>query len=354
MFIITRLFLCLFISLFFTSCFSQVSKTVKTNFNAFPVNKKLEGKRLLKINRLHPDNIDLYHDSILCIVDGTGRQSHHFALYNLSQSSFLSPAMAVGSKAGQALSFLSYGIEKQYVWAYDINKEKIIFSGLDNAWNNNHSRKELPVPGFYYSVQLLNDTTLLASGDYYSDHDNYKVSIINLVTGKTVRQLVPYSDNPSKPYTRAQKMAEESFLFVKPTKDKCVLACRYTDRIEIIDLHSGKSTVVQGPEGLSPEMVEMTGSDGQKISTRGADTRYAFVGGEVTNHFIYLLYSGNRDGTIHRFYGKYIYVYDWNGKPLQRLELKNDTKDFAVTGNDSLLYTYNPRSKYISVAKIKK
>ncbi len=350
--ILTRLFLCQIMLLLFTSCSSQTSKKVQKDFDAFPVNRKLEEQRLLKVSGLHPNDMGLYQDSILCLVNSTGRQKHHFALYNLSQKAFISPRLAYGRKAGRALSFLSYGIEKQYVWAYDINKEKIIFAGVDSAWERDHPLKERSVPKFYYSVQLLNDTTLLASGDYYADHDNYKISILDLLTGKTIRQLIPYSDSSSAPYTRAQKMAEESFLFVKPTKDKCVLACRYADRIEIVDLHSGKSTMVQGPEGFESDMQEFTGNDGIKISTRGPETRYAFVGGAMTNHCIYLLYSGNKDKTNLPYYGQYIYVYDWNGKPVQRLELKNKVLDFTVTADDSLIYTYNPRSKYISVAKI--
>jgi len=39
-------------------------------------------------------------------------------------------------------------------------------------------------------------------------------------------------------------------------------------------------------------------------------------------------------------------------EPVQRLELKDDVKDFAFTANDSLLYTYNPETKYVSTAKL--
>jgi hypothetical protein len=344
----------MFIVPFFSNCFSDVPKKVKTDFKAFPVEKKLNEVELLKITHLQPDNIDLYNDSVLCIVSCAGEKGYHFALYQLAQKTFLHPQLEFGRKDGQAMSFLSYGIEKKYLWSYDINKEKIIFSGLDSLrdTSSNHFLKEMPVRGFYYSVQLLNDTTLLTSGNYYSG-DGYKISILDLNDGRIVRQLIPYSSNPSVPYTRPQKMAYESFLFVKPSKDKCVLACRYADRIEVVHLGSGKSKIVQGPDGFDPEMNVAMGNDHKELSIRGPDTRYAFVRGEVTNNFIYLLYSGNKDGTPHLFYGKYIYVYDWEGNPVQRLELNKDAEDFAVTSNDSLIYTYDPKSKYISVAKIK-
>jgi hypothetical protein len=164
--------------------------------------------------------------------------------------------------------------------------------------------------------------------------------------------MAPYSADSSKPYTVPQKMSHESFLFLKPSKNKCVLASRFTDKIEIVDLNSRKSTIIRGQDMFEPDMKVMTKGNGKKIAYPGQDSREAYVRGQVTEKYIYLLYSGNLPGGKNLFYGKYIHVYDWDGKPVKRLELDNYTKDFAVAGNDSLLYTYDPKSKIISVAKL--
>jgi hypothetical protein len=352
---IARLSLYLLIVSLFASCFSNEPQKSKTEPQAFPIEKKMDEVELFKVDRLHPDYIDLYKDSVLCFVNARGEEGYHIALYHLAEKTFLPPLIEMGAKMGQSLSFNSFGYENKYFWCYDLNKEKIIFSGLDKIQDtsNNHSIKEMPVPGIYYSVQLLNDSTLLANGDYHFKSGNdYQLSTIDLTNGKITNQLAPYADDSSTHYNLAKKMAYESFLFVKPSKNKCVLACRYTDRIEIVDLNSGKSKFVSGPEGFKPEMKVLPGRDGKKISIPGRDTRQAYVRGQVTNNYIYLLYSGNKEGTPHLFFGKYIYVYDWEGNPVQRLELNDDVIDFAVTGNDSLLYTYNPRSKFIHVAKL--
>ncbi|OQP63998.1 hypothetical protein A3860_21495 [Niastella vici] len=355
MFTNTRLFLNVLAVTLFAGCYSHTPKQSKTDFEAFPVEKKLDEVELRKIDEFTPDFIDLHNDSILYFVSANGEKRYHFALYHLQEKTFLHPLLPAGRKEGQALGFHSYGFENNYLWVYDVNKEKITCTGLDSLrdTSSNHFIKELPAPGHYYSVQLLNDSTLLTSGNYDAK-DDYKIATINLMNGQISNQMTPYAPDSSASFNRAQKMAYESFLFVRPSKDKCVLASRYTDRIEIIDLNSRKSIVVKGTEGFEPEMKVVSGRDGRKISISGPNTRQAFVRGEVTNNFIYLLYSGNVDGTKHLFYGKYIYVYDWDGKPVQRLELANDVKDFAVTRNDSLLYTYNPLSKFISVAKLTK
>jgi hypothetical protein len=173
-----------------------------------------------------------------------------------------------------------------------------------------------------------------------------------MTSGKAYNQMAPYSADSSKPYTMPQKMSYESFLFLKPSKNKCVLACRYTDRLEIIDLDSRKSTVVRGQDMFEPNLKVMVKSNGRKIAYPGEESRQAYVRGQVTDKYIYLLYSGNMTAGKNLFYGKYIHVYDWDGKPVKRLELANYTKDFAVTANDSLLYTYDPTSTIISVAKL--
>lgn len=349
----TSRFLYLFTACLFLGCFNADVKTGKTQPQGFPVEKKVNEAELLKTNELSPDYIDLYKDSIICLVSARGANGYHIAPYHLTEKTFLQPKVPAGGKEGKALSIGSLGFGNEYCWSYDRNKEKIIFTGLDNLRDtSNHFLKEIDIPGFHYSVQLLNDSTALTGGNYYAD-DNFQLSIMNLVNGKIINQWAPYGNDSSSHYNMAQKTAYESLVFVKPSKDKCVVAYRYADRIEIVDLLSGKTNMVNGPEGYDPDMKVITGHDGKKISIRSSDTRQAFVRGKVTDNFIYLLYSGNKDGTPHRFYGKYVYVYDWEGRPVQRLELTNYSMDIAVTSNDAILYTYNPVSGSIHVAKLK-
>ncbi|MDB9755414.1 hypothetical protein OAB20_03895 [Winogradskyella sp.] len=93
---------------------------------------------------------------------------------------------------------------------------------------------------FYYAIQPLNDDTFLATGDYDSD---YRASIIDLKTNNPIKKIDPYPKDMSRGY----KMAYESFLYLNPKKDKAVLAGRFTDRVQIIDLNTEKSIVLSGP-----------------------------------------------------------------------------------------------------------
>ena len=320
-------------------------------FTKFPVERPLAETNYFKINNLPVDGLCLYADSLLFIRNATGSSPNHFSLFNLRRQSFLSAHVASGGKYGQATSFISYGVSNGYLWAYDIMKDKIILSDLDQVlYGKNNPVREMAVPSFYYSIQLLNDSGIVASGDYDSD---YKVAQLTLSTGHIEKQIAPWSFDPKAPSPRARKMGYESFLLLQPSGGKCALACRYADQLEIIDLDFRQSKIIKGPENYEPAVMVMKGNDGKELSARNSDTRYAFVKGKVTDQFIYLLYSGNNHNSSHLYYGKSIYVYDWNGNPVQKINLTGYVLDFVVTKDDSLLYTYDPASNYIQVARLK-
>ena len=333
------------------SC-SSVAKNPKGDFVNFPVEKKLDEVKYLPTNSLSPDGLILYADSLLFVrntANTANTVKYHFSLFNLNSKDFRHYCLPTGRLPGHSMSFLSYGISNGNLWVHDVIKQKMVLANLDSIIPNGEGgAKEIAVPKFYYSVQLLNDSAIIASGDYDAP---YKVYQLNLGTAKIEKQAAPYSsDGVDLP--RTKKMAYESFLFLKPTGDKCALACRYADQVEIVDLATQQSKIIKGPEGYEPNVMVMKGNDGRELSTRGSDTRYAFVKGKVTNKYIYLLYSGNNHESEHLWYGKYIYVYDWNGNPVKRLELKNYALDFVVTQDDSRIYTYDPAAKYIMTANL--
>lgn len=344
-------FCCLMVP--FTGCHSQGAVDSKGNeqrFTKFPEEQKLTSTDYLKIDLFKPQGLSLYADSVFIIKNAVNGVGHHFSLFSIKGRTFLSNQLEAGGKAGQSLGFISYGSFDQYLWVHDLVKKKLIVLNMDSALRaKNPGLPELSIPAFYYSVQMLSNSKVIVSGDYESQ---YKISILGLPSNVVEKQLIPYATDSLVIYPRAKKMAYESFLFLKPSGDKCVLAARYADQIELVDLATQKSQIIKGPKGDEPEMVTMKSNDGKELSTRGPDTKYGFVRGKMTNRYIYLLYSGNHDDTEHLFYGKYIYVYDWNGKPVKKIELEDYVLDFAVTSNDSLLYSFDPVTNFIKVSKL--
>ena len=329
------------------SCNSQKTFQVAPDFLHFAIEKNLKEQRLFNPEGISPDGILLYKDSLLLIRNAPGAPTH-FTLCNIREKKITGMFLPAGRQKNQSLGFLSYGIYNNKLWVDDMVKEKIICLDLNNIPVTGET-KEYKMPAFYYSVQMLNDSTIIGSGDYDSD---YKISLINLLSGKVINQMTPYQSDSGDPESREQKMAYESFLFLKPSGEKCISACRYADQIEIVSLNNKSSKIVKGPEGYVPDVLVATGNDGKKLSTRNQNTRYAFVKGKTTNEFIYLLYSGNNHLSEHLNYGRYLYVYDWEGKPVQKLTFADDVLDFAVTSDNKTIYAYHPGSKFIMTSNL--
>lgn len=72
--------------------------------------------------------------------------------------------------------------------------------------------------------------------------------------------------------------------------------------------------------------------------------RNGFIAADVTNKYIYSLYSGKviNDSSIAEltksFLSKYIYVFDWEGKPIKRYELDQEVRSIAVDEKNNILY----------------
>lgn len=344
-------FFLVFVFIQFYPCHSQKSSldAWSTTFAKFPVNKSIELEEFFSISDFSVDRFNIYNDSLLVIK--IANESNNLIKYDLVTQKAIGEFVKSGRKSDEVLGFMRYDYYANDIWIYDIVKSGLMIYKYSTLYDSSFKQSRFyKLPDNYYDVQLLDSNTLLTSGNYNSP---YWLEEINLLSGTVEKQYVPYSETwPDQSVTKAEKTAYESFLYVKPDKSKAVLAARYADRIQLVNLSDGSYKVIKGPENFDPDLIVMKGYDNANISARGNDTRYAFVRGKTTNEYIYLLYSGNNHEGINRSYGKYIYKYDWDGNPIERLELPEYSRDFAVTSDDRIIYTYDPKDKMIKTGKL--
>ena len=137
-------------------------------------------------------------------------------------------------------------------------------------------------------------------------------------------------------------MASLTQSFLKPTKNKMVLAYVYTDIIEVFDLNTKKSISLQGPEKFDSHF---------RIHNdkwlENNQTRVAFLGGTTTNKYIYLLYSGKKFKEEKSFRGDQIFIYDWDLNPIKQITLDREVFQISVSRDDKTLYSYDELTGYI-------
>ena len=314
------------------------------SFEEFPSSEKLDLSFFKNISEISADGLLNYKDSLLIIRNAANTSNYHFTAFDINKKNKVFDILESGRRDGQSMAFLSYGIYGDKLWVFDIVKNKFIVSQITEA----ESKYDLPIntiSTFYYGIQPLKNETFLGTGDYDSD---YRAAIVDTRNNNVIRQIDSYPKNIS----RGQKMAYESFLFVNPIRDKAVLAARFTDRVQIIDLKTETSTVLNGPANFKPSVDFMTGNDGKEISYSNDKGKYAFVKGKTTDDFIYLLFSGNNQNGPNRHYGKIIYIYSWDGKPEKKLILPDYILDFVISSDNSTIYTCNPNKKIIEFSAL--
>ena len=313
-------------------------------FSTFASNEKLELSVFKEIPDIAVDGLLNYKDSLLIIRNAANTSDYHFTAFDLSKKTSVFDILESGRRDNEAVAFLSYGIYGNKLWVFDIVKNKFITSQITEY----ESGDDLPTNSislFYYGIQPLNNTTFLGTGDYDSD---YRGAIVDTRTNTVTRQIDSYSKDMSRGY----KTAYESFLYLNPNRDKAVLAARFTDRVQIINLKKERSTVLKGPDGFEPDVGFMTTNEGKEISYSNDQSKYAFVKGKTTTNYIYLLYSGNLQNGPNRHYGKTIHIYSWDGKPIKKLMLPDYILDFAISNDDSAIYTYNPNKKTLEFSTL--
>lgn len=258
-----------------------------------------------------------------------------------------------GGDPGEVLSPLSCGLYKDSLFlVQDISSGKVVVYNLGTKPNNNGGTAytEFNLPKFFYSICLL-DTgfNVIANGDNASLKELQK---IDLKKGAITSEFGEYTSPPKTQSALEWKNKQESFLFMKPDGNKLVSAGRYTDQIELFDLTQHKKLkTVTGPDNFKPELGYRSVGGFNKI-IRNNKTRYAFLGGATTDKYIYLLYSGNKCDGPDQFYGRSIFIYRWDGTPVERLNLDKLVSSIAVSKDNKELYAVDPIGKQIIKSSI--
>ncbi|MFC3560508.1 BF3164 family lipoprotein [Pedobacter jamesrossensis] len=315
---------------------SKSSKHHDKSFTAFPVDKTLKieldlffsvpahvkaGRIFLGDDFIVLRNDDLKQDSLFLQYSLTGKLEKKY--------------VQQGTKQGMAYAAMSSGIVDNKIWFHDLALSKVV---IIDPKSSSNAKSEFKLKDFAYSTQLVNENTLLTSGFY---HSTYLLEYLNLSSGKVEKQIGQFIPPDKKIPFFNWKAAYESFLFLRPNREKAVLAGRYSDNIEIFDLVKKSKLSISGPENFEPDFKPATDSisNDYKISFT-KKSKIANTGGFVTEKYIYLLYAGieflNVDWIGH---SDVIHVFDWNGKPIERIKLDKKVKSIAVSKDDKILYT---------------
>jgi len=139
-----------------------------------------------------------------------------------------------------------------------------------------------------------------------------------------------------------------SLIYVRPDKEKVVLAGRYLDCIEIYNFDGSLTKLLKGPETNFNFKYDKSRSLNAGVLVKSHESRRAYICLRSTNDRIYALYSGKeRMDESDYSTSNIIYTFDWEGNLLQKYVLDCRISSFDVDDFTKTIYAIQEPNKYI-------
>ncbi|KQC02757.1 BF3164 family lipoprotein [Pedobacter sp. Hv1] len=320
-----------------------------TSFSKFPKEINVSFKELYEYNKGTPKSMHSL-DSTLIIFNVSHKIESFFYNYSLKTGQLSEGYLKKGRGPNEAIGGFCSGLSGNNLWAYDLTLKKIFITDKTKAiTNNNPSFHVSPLKTDFYNIILLDSNRFLVNG---KEDSKFKIQEID-ASGEVITEFGEFKHIPADMPLGALKDACHSFFFLKPSGGKVAMSYLHTDVLEIYDMEKPfKSKAVQGPVGFDLDF---------KIGKRGKynymektdETKKAFIAGAVTDKYIYLAYSGiSHTKKTDWSYAKFVYVYDWDGNPVKKLNLDRRISGLTVSQDDKTMYSYDVDKGFLVEAKI--
>lgn len=320
------------------ACSDSKLKKVDFTEESFPDTYVISGGNIFKPDSLflgHPTLLRFHPDSFLIIEDyGTPRL---IKIVDLKEGEIQE---IINQGRGPGEMIVSWGPEilgdKLYAFCGQLKKVIVL--------SPNESRKFRIIDEFYIEEKQ--------SSRFYPLKVDMFVCLSNIGDDKRLTFL----DNKGKIinkigdyplFLNSDKIKGDNEIFLSsiastPNGNKIVLACVNTDILEIFDTYKGLIRRIQGPLGIQFTVSRQDIGIGYMLSI---DPRYKTYGNIIAseNEFWvdykgYRIERGKRPSTMDQ-YSKCIFCFDWNGKPLRKLEFDYPIMTFDVDWEGKFLYT---------------
>ncbi|MBG7631548.1 MAG: hypothetical protein IZT56_14115 [Bacteroidetes bacterium] len=338
---------------------NSVEVTLNNNaimFNEFPREDTITFENLGDYKTGVPKKI-FFMDSTLILFNIPKKSKHLFNNYSLKKGEFSKGYVSKGKGPGETIGASCAGVIDDKLWFYDISLNKVLITDKKKAIKNNsfYPFKEYKLKNHYSRIDLMDSLNFYGIGNFESTSQSI-IEKTNLISNEKDEYYGEFRDDLNDIEHGTIKGVYNSSINIKPSGKSIVLGYRHTDLIEIYNLDSGKCIAVQGPEKYGVNFVAKKKT--MSYMGKNEKTRKSFVSGTVTDNYIYLIYSGasaKNTSEENRFdwqYGKFIYVYDWEGNPVKKIILDRHIYAIGISDDDKTLYSHDLNTGYLIYAKI--
>lgn len=328
----------------FSSCSSnkEYENTKYFNLESFKQTNILKGKSLfLEEPVMKPVKIYTI-DSFLVLINV---QSNLFIdRYNLNTLKKTGEYISFGNGPEEMIAPTHMIIEDSTVNILDRGKKKIlIYNKFDFCLNQSPTpKRSIEFIDFINNMSFLKNNSIVTT---IPTPEHLRLSFFNQ-NGKFLETKGEYPIIKNHKLNTIQKLAGyECNIVTNEEKDKIFVAYKYTDLIEIYDINGNLIERKQGPEGFFPSIIVHDNGSEQTIGYEKGKTKDGYFSPIAYKNKIYVLYSGKSyDPDNYDFNSNYIFVFDWEGNPIQIYNLDTPIFSFTIDPRTDILYglTNNP------------
>lgn len=234
---------------------------------------------------------------------------------------------------------LAPGVGPDEVWVYDLALRRFTRVSLDEAKLRGSGRLDTQMialqPGATVTgPQWVGEQRLVSLGFF----DDGRIAEFG-ADGRLRRTvgILPPGEERIPPHVRQH--AYTGSLVTNVARGLVAVGTRHADQVEIYRTDGHLLRSARGPFGFAPRFDVAQRPGGPALGTDDG-LRFGYVDLAASEARIYALFSGRtREGHGgNAVFGRYVHVYDWDGKLVDVLELDSDLLAISVDPHDQVLY----------------
>ena len=312
-------------------------KTVEFNFRSFPTMRSITGEVLNFEGRLSMLNRVLVNDSKLIITDLNADAMVQG--YDLDQGKYLGVLSKKGFGPNEMMGTwtLSRSLDGNGFTVFDNQLRKLNnFHFSDTGFVLNQTQVAKSEAVISSAIQVT-DSTLLAI-------DIRSGSVLVEVSLDGTRSLATMDwDQIGIPYDLERALLNDLFqgyLFASADQAHFLRTSLVLNEAMLSSRNLKKAIRFQGPEAPSSEFRLITANSRKQVELDFQKTAYTYLGGDVTEKAVYLLYAGQKwEGKPgEKYYANKVFQFALDGTPLKAYELDVAISCLSVDEENGVFY----------------
>lgn len=322
---------------------SSTFKNARTfDLNSFSVTRELKGvSHTFNDEIMKPIRLQVYDSLLVTINVGENKL---LTVFNLNTYTKIGNRINLGDGPLEMFQPNFIKGDGKNLSLYDMGKSTIFRYDISDFVRN---ADPIPVKQIKLSQNIFNDVVFDGDDNIIAPvyRDQSLFSIFNQ-KGEKVGNFGAYPESDLQ-LTDAEKREMFQFTYASNSNGKMVLCYSWNDLIDIYNEEKQLACRIHGPIQFTSSFKEFQDGEVSSAHPEQGKQRDAYYNPVAVDDVFFVLFNGNFvDDENYTNRSNQIFVFDWDGKPLERLILDNGIISFTVNSQKRKIYGISDMPEY--------